>query len=87
MPSANCILAREAARLDLLAFSLLHSSAGSRLGMLPGVMAMLMLRLGLKLDLDQGNFRCLVVVPFAKCKESLLLAASFADEFPEVAVV
>ena len=60
----------------------LPSYIGSQLGLRASVMAFPMLKLGLKPDLNQGNFRCLALALNPGRTDGMLLTASLADEFP-----
>ena len=60
----------------------LPSYIGSRSGVWASVLSFPMLKLGLKPDLDQENFRCLALALNPRCKDSLVLATSLADDFP-----
>ena len=60
----------------------LPSYIGSRLGLRASVIAFPMLKLGLKPDLNQGNFRCLALALNPGRTDGMLLAASLAYELP-----
>ena len=60
----------------------LPSYIGRRLGVRANVLSFPMVKPGFKPDLDQGNFRCLVLALNLGRKESVVLAFSLADDFP-----
>ena len=50
---------------------------GSRLGVRASVLLFPIVKLGLKLDLDQGNFRCLALALNPRCKDSFCFGLQF----------